>query len=457
MHTLVEKIRVQIEGRGDDFSKRRNAQIAKAITSGVAAKVISMATGLVTIPVTLNYLGIEQFGIWMAISSFVGFLSFTDLGLGFGLQNALSRCHGKDDIETPKYYISNAYFIVIVLTMLVLLTAFAVSHLLPIESMVKVKSAGDTELFKVTFFSVFAISLIGIPISLIQRILTGYQKGNVASILNLNGSILALFSIYISVHFKFSLPVLVTLFISAQLLLNLIYSLCYFIKVKAHRPNFFLINRNIIKEVTSTGFWALIAQFTYLLKVNAPVFILSTNIGMAAVAQYTTTQKLFGIVIMVTTMAVQALWPAYGEAYHRGNRQWMQDTFCRSIKAIAVITIPAFFFLWLAGVPIIEIWTRTNDVLPSLGLLMACNLSAGLSGFNTAFVMVANGTNNFRESALIGLVMTLAAILFAFFVSSSNGSIASTVWVFTVLCDLAPAFFYYQIASGIIQRMPTKV
>ena len=413
MKHFLDKIRVKIEGHGDDFSKKRNAQIVKAITSGVVAKIVSMASGLITIPMTLKYLGIEQFGIWMAISSFVGFLSFTDLGLGIGLQNALSRCHGKDDRETPKSYISNAYFIVGLMAALMLFVAFAVASFIPVESLVKVNTVGYADLIKETFLTVVAISLIGIPVSLIQRILIGYQKGDVANMLNLIGSIIALICIFISVNLKFSLPALVALFVGTPLLVNLIYSTYYFLKTKGHRPNFFIINSRIIKEVTGTGLWSILAQLTYLLKVNGPVLIISSNIGTTAVAQYTTTQKIFGIVGMVTTMALQPLWPAYGEAYHRGDRKWMRNTFNRSIKVIALITIPAFAFMMFLGIPIIEIWTGTKDVLPSKELLMACNVSIIGLGLTTAFVMVTNGTNNLKPPTIIGLAMTLAAVYFA--------------------------------------------
>ena len=306
MRCFLDNIRLKIEGQGDDFSKKRNAQIAKAISSGVAAKVIGMASGVITIPMTLKYLGVEQFGIWMAISSFVGFLSFTDLGLGIGLQNALSCCHGKDDIKSPKSYISNAYFIVGLMAVLILLAIFVVTIFFPIENLVKIKSTGYSYLIKETFLTVVTISLIGIPICLIQRILIGYQKGNIANLLNLIGNIIALISIFVSVGFKLTLPILVALFVGAPLLVNFIYSLNYFIYKKQHRPAFYTINLKIIKEVTGAGLWSMLAQLTYLLRVNGPVIIISSQIGMAAVAQYTTTQKIFGIVVMVTTMAQTA-------------------------------------------------------------------------------------------------------------------------------------------------------
>ena len=468
MKHWVNNVRERIKGQGDDFSKKRNAQIAKSITSGIAAKVISMASGLITIPMTLKYLGVEQFGIWMAITSFVGFIGFTDLGLGIGLQNALSQCHGKDDRESPKLYISNAYFLVGAMATLMLLVAFTAICFLPVENLIKIKTATYANHIKDTFLVVVCISLAGIPAGLIQRILFGYQKGNVANMLNLIGSIIALGGIFISVYLKLSLPALVALFVGTPLIVNFIYSIYYFLITKEHRPNIFKINRRLIKELTGTGLWSMLAQLAYLLKVNLPVLIISSTIGTTAVAQYTTTQKIFGIVGMVTTMALQPLWPAYGEAYHRGDYKWMRNTFNRSIKIIALISLPAFVFMSFLGIPIIDIWTDTKDVLPSYGLLIACNLSIVGLGFNTAFAMVANGTNNLKPPTIIGLFVILAAVFVAnyygfiiglsanFFtndLSKNTASVESIAWTFTVLCDIFPAILYYKISNKIITRM----
>ena len=61
------------------------------LTGGSTAivKIFSALINLITIPLTVNYLGSERFGLWMAISSIIVLMSFADLGLGNGLLNAI--------------------------------------------------------------------------------------------------------------------------------------------------------------------------------------------------------------------------------------------------------------------------------------------------------------------------------------------------------------------------------
>ena len=93
------------------------------------ARVVNIGTGLITIPLTLSYLGKEQFGLWMTLTGFVGFLTFTDMGLGIGLQNVLAECHGKEDKQNPSRYISSTLFVMTLLMVLFISIAlFVLPH-----------------------------------------------------------------------------------------------------------------------------------------------------------------------------------------------------------------------------------------------------------------------------------------------------------------------------------------
>src|ERR1035441_8948081 len=68
-------------------SQERQRRAFLSTMAAFAAKGIAIVTQLVTVPMTLNYLGAERFGLWMAISSVVSMLAFADLGVGNGLLN----------------------------------------------------------------------------------------------------------------------------------------------------------------------------------------------------------------------------------------------------------------------------------------------------------------------------------------------------------------------------------
>src|SRR5438270_11855505 len=56
-------------------------------------RLVSSLTLLLSVPLSLGYLGRERFAVWIIISSFSAFLSFADLGIGNGLVHAFSEAN----------------------------------------------------------------------------------------------------------------------------------------------------------------------------------------------------------------------------------------------------------------------------------------------------------------------------------------------------------------------------
>src|ERR1039457_1440859 len=79
------------------------------LTSGFA-RCIGIATVFISVPLTLKYLGTERYGLWMAISSAIMILGFSDLGINNGLLNGIAQAHGKGDRELARRYVSSAFF-----------------------------------------------------------------------------------------------------------------------------------------------------------------------------------------------------------------------------------------------------------------------------------------------------------------------------------------------------------
>ena len=53
------------------------------------ARIVQIGTLLVTVRLTLKYLGNERFGLWMTISSVLAMAAFADFGVGIGVLNTM--------------------------------------------------------------------------------------------------------------------------------------------------------------------------------------------------------------------------------------------------------------------------------------------------------------------------------------------------------------------------------
>ena len=73
-----------------------NERIKKAVFTGlstIGVKGVTVAAGLLSIPITSKYLGVERFGLWLTLSTLLTWVSVADLGLANSLTNVLASAN----------------------------------------------------------------------------------------------------------------------------------------------------------------------------------------------------------------------------------------------------------------------------------------------------------------------------------------------------------------------------
>jgi O-antigen/teichoic acid export membrane protein len=80
-------------------SERFEHVIKNAIATGIT-KSVGIVTNLAMVPLTVGYLGSEQYGLWMAISSLIAILQLMDMGIGNALISMVAHSkNGKTDLS----------------------------------------------------------------------------------------------------------------------------------------------------------------------------------------------------------------------------------------------------------------------------------------------------------------------------------------------------------------------
>src|SRR6266511_2884212 len=161
----------------EGISKERYRRVALTTVSSATSKVITLLTMLVSVPLTVTYLGVDRFGLWMTISSFFAFLVFADLGMGNGLLRAISEADGKDDIRLAGQYVSSGFFMLSGLAVLTLILFGCVYWYIPWPALFNVATetaAQEAGPALAVFVCCYALSL---PLSVVQRVQLGYQEG----------------------------------------------------------------------------------------------------------------------------------------------------------------------------------------------------------------------------------------------------------------------------------------
>ena len=206
----------------------RQQRVLPTACASAPAKAVSMATMLVSVPLTLHYLGEERYGMWINISAFSLLLSFADFDVGNGLLTAMSRANGRDDMGEVRTYVSTGAFVLGAIGLAEALIGLVVVPSVNGAGVFRLTDAQvmrEVEPAMLSFVLCFATS---IPLTLIQRVQFGLQRGGLSSLWPCASSLAVLASVLAAVSRCAPLPGLVLAFFGPPLVVGLINSLVFF-------------------------------------------------------------------------------------------------------------------------------------------------------------------------------------------------------------------------------------
>ena len=112
----------------EDHQRGHERNRRAVLTGSVAtiARIVQLSASLITVPLTLKYLGNERFGLWMTISSVLAMAAFADFGVGNGVLNTVAQAFGRDDIEGIRKAVSSGFAILNLIAASLLLLFFSI-------------------------------------------------------------------------------------------------------------------------------------------------------------------------------------------------------------------------------------------------------------------------------------------------------------------------------------------
>lgn len=398
------------------------------LTGGSTAivKVFSVAINLITVPLTVKYLGAERYGLWMAISSIMALMGFVDLGLGNGLLNAVSKANSRGSKKEAQIAVSSTFFILLGISCLLFLIFISVFPFIPWKDVFNVKSALAIQESGPTMLVLVITLLINMPLGIIERIQSGYQEGYRFQLWLILGSFLSFAGLLICIFFKSGLTWLVIAYSGGQLITTILNGIYLFNRKRKYlKPRFRYFNLRIGKGLIKSGLiFFLLGLFTLLANTSDDIIIAQT-LGPAAVAGYEIVKKLF-LFSMFTQYIIQPLWPAFAEAIESGDVAWAKNTIKKglllSIISAAIISLPLLIF----GKQIIMLWVSAQYI-PSWSLLFGFYvfvLFANYGGVMSTFLN--SGPLLAKQLIIVGLAGTSSVVLKIYF--SLNFGVSGIIW-----------------------------
>ena len=399
----------------------------------LASQFVQLATGLISVPLALNYVGVEQFGIWMALSTALAFITFTDFGIGIGVQDRMTRFVGNNSHELARKSLFTSFgFVTLLFGVLMVANQFLVPQLdLTSALSLKTQKAID-EIVPTTQMVVFVLGL-GLLSGIVQRAFNALQEGFWIALIQVVARLASLILLFVVVDQKMGLPALV--FVVGGLSSVSLIFLGIPVLLSRHRwlmparlSSSEMIDRECFRGVLKVGILGLGASIAIYLVNNSIPVLISGKYGAENVADYAVLLKLLSVPTLLLTYLLLPLWPAITEAKAKKDSQWIRNVYKKCSRLTLMVAIGFALFFLIFGRKIIFLWTQNDAVVPSYSLLFAGVCFMVLGFWNTLTSVMLNGLSMYKSQATYGLAL---AIAFAFFASVMPTTMEKTwiIWV----------------------------
>lgn len=404
----MDKFQVYIKklfNKGDERSYRAK----KNILYSLIIKGVNIITSLLIVPITINYLNPTKYGIWLTLSSVLGWIAFFDMGFTNGFRNKFAEAIASGNKRLARSYVSTTYFALIIVFSIILLLSLVINHFLEWSKILNVNESLDAELT-----SVFNILLIFFCLQMVLKIITTMiiadQKPALASGIDTIGQVLSLGVIFILTKTTSgSLIKLAYVFSSVPCIILLAFSIHFFKgKYAAYSPSFSTVKIDSAKNIVGLGGKFFIIQISSIFVFQCINIIISNILGPNEVTIFNVAYKYFNIFNMVITIVLTPFWSAFTEAYSNEDYIWMQSIYSKLRKGWYILALGIIIFLLLSPL-IIKIWLDNKVCVPfivmlvmSIYMLLATN--AGIS------VTLLNGIGKISIQMYIHLFFSIISI-----------------------------------------------
>jgi O-antigen/teichoic acid export membrane protein len=440
-----------LQGRSDERYRR----IAWSTTLSMIARVVGMATSLISVPLVLDYLGKDRYGMWTVMSSLVAALGPLDLGIGLGLLTVVSDAYGRDDREAARRAISTAVAMLTLIASLAVVVFGIAYFFIPWARVFNVHTATAASEAGPAAAVLFGAFAIGLPLGITGQVQLAHQSGYISSawaILGNVGSFAALIAIIV-IHG--SLPLLVLALTGVGLLAAALNG--WFLFRRQRRwlmPRLRDVDLRTARPLLKTGSLFLILQIAGLAAFSLDNAVIAQIMGSDAVLEYAIPTKLFVVAPTLLTFVLVPLWPAYREALARGDGAWVKRTLRRSIILAALFNIPSSLFLIVAGPFLLDVWVH-SQVHPTTLLMVGLGTWTIMNTLNGPFAMLLNAANVVAFQAVCSVLMAVANVTISIYLVQRigvSGAVYGSV-ISQLVFILIPEVWYVR---RFIRRLPNS-
>ncbi|MEJ7769420.1 MAG: MATE family efflux transporter [Chitinophagaceae bacterium] len=391
----------------------RSRKIILSASNSFAIKLLSILSGFWLVSVSINYIQVENYGVWLTVSSIMTWITIFDIGLVSSLRNKITEAITLKDPESAKKYTSTTYALLFLIITPVWMLFFIVLPEVNWQGLFHSSVSDDT--LQSLVFWVFTSFCVQFFLKPIISILTADQKHTLANSIYLFTNALSLLClVFFKSFFTGSLYLISLLFAIVPCAVLLVISLLLFAtKYRQLRPGIATIDFSCRKDLLNLGFKFFIIQIAGLIIFSSNNFIISYFLGNEQVTYYNIVFRYFSVVTIAYSLVNSPFWTAYTDAYTVKDWAWIRKV-TKQANLLCVALLVVTLLMLVVSSWVYKLWINPTIEIPlTLSVLIAINV--GLSLFASTYTSFINGTGKIRLQAYFCVFVSLAHVPLGYF------------------------------------------
>lgn len=430
----------------DIDGKSRTRIVGFNISLTFLYRALATIFSLLVVPLMIDYLGVESYGIWVTLLSVMAWISVFNTGLGNGLRNKIAESLAADNIELARVYLSTGLTALCFVSLLILLTLTSVAPFLNLTKIFNTNSLTNSALLRIVLIVGFFFVLNNVLL-LNQYLLLAYQKAALSTLVTVFTNFFAVAFIFFLIRFTSgSLLYLGICYGLSMVLANLVLISYSFKKHKELLPSLKFFRLNKIRELAQLGGKFFVIDVAAIILFTTDSIIITQVLGPAEVTPYSVVYKLFSVIIIGQGIIVTPLWSAYTDAFIKGDYQWIKDILRKLILLMAPIIIAVILLIVFAR-DIINIWVGPNIIFPPMLVILMGVYNIFLI-WNSIYAYFVSGAGKIELQMYSAIIGSLVNIPLSIYLAKNmgmgiNGVILGSIISLCFFAIIGPVQTYY--------------
>ena len=396
----------------DPHRKTRGRGLKLAAMTSLASKGGNILLQIVGMGMAYRVLGSEEFGVVAMIGTLISFIILSELGVGPGLTNVLSKSIASNDKGRASLAFTTAFFLTVGLAALGCLAVVTVVLNVPVATLFGAKFAPYAESMRQGILLGVSIVFLKMITSLGDRARAAYQETFITNLYGALGNIISGIVLIVGIH-AFPKVWFVILVVNGGLTVAFLVNMIHLWIQRPHLiPKWVKPDLALVKFLLSDGL-AFCASLSLapMAKEFGLRLILGHIGGPAAVALFDILERLMVMVFGFIVMFTFPLWPALSDAAARRDFAWIRSARKRLYALASGYGVLFTVGLTVFGAWAIQLWLG-EEVQFERATLFAFSLYVSMQVWHHVHHIFLAGLDSIRTVS-IAVLIELPFFLFA--------------------------------------------